>query len=203
MDHFHRNRAAPMCSLRECDGRPCRRRARPGPRPAIGLKEREAEAQSSVSLGHTGQAPNDCPQFRLPNPFGCLIGRQPLDVALTTFWPLFPLSLHLQWEDLHLAGYHPTTLDAFSVCKRANGSPSYCANHASFFKCFACGGTMRRLALLWPAFRDDPAVNLSGRDEHNLGLSAASVGPVRHPCVRSPAAVAGGAAVFVLLWGLQ
>jgi len=63
------------------------------------------------------QATYDFAQHGFLHRFGCVFGRQPLDLALLLFWPLLALTPHSQWKDVHLTHRDDTILKALLIWK--------------------------------------------------------------------------------------
>ena len=115
------------------------------------------------------QATYDLAQQRLLHRFGCIFGREPLDVALRFFRPLPALTLHPERKDVHVTHHDGTVLETLLIRKRSEGALSYRAHHSGLFERLPRSRIMGRLAPVWPALRDDPTLRLSRRDKHDLG----------------------------------
>src|SRR5258707_5953835 len=63
------------------------------------------------------QVTYDFAEHGLLHRFGCLFGREPLDLAMFLFWPLLALTRHFQWEDVHFTDQDVAVLKALFVGK--------------------------------------------------------------------------------------
>src|SRR5262245_59622779 len=120
------------------------------------------------------QATYDRPQLRLPDPLRRFLDGNPLDLTLAPFRPLFSLPSHLQREDMHFANDNATAPEPLSIGERSHRTSGDCSNDAGLLESLACSGVVRCLALVRPAFRNDPSSRLARRDEHDLGTGPAA-----------------------------
>jgi hypothetical protein len=126
----------------------------------------------------TRQPANNRAQHGLPDCFGCLLDREPPDLALTVLGPPRFLSQYPERVHFHLTDDNAAVLKALLIWKRSDGAPVDHSNNARLFESFPRGRTMGRSAPLRPALRDDPTSRPPRRDKHDLSAGCPSR-PVR------------------------
>jgi hypothetical protein len=132
-------------------------------------RERRRCLIAFASVISTRQPADDLAQCWFTDLFHRTRGRDPLDDPLLFFGPLFALAPDLQRKHVHVTDDDLSILQALFIGERANGALGNCTENASFLERFARGRILRRLALLRPALRDDPASGFGDVMSMNCG----------------------------------
>jgi hypothetical protein len=126
------------------------------------------------SAGRARQAADDLSQCGLAHGPGRFSRWEPPDPTLPALRPFFGLTLHLERKYLDIADDEATVFKTLLVDKGPDRAAANRSDDAGLLEGFARGGTMRCFALLRPALRDDPALRITGGDEHDLSARTAA-----------------------------
>src|SRR5207302_8932767 len=133
----------------------------------------------AISARH---AADDLAQVWFVHPLRRLRGGEPLDDALLLFRPLFALAPDFERKDANGTDDDRPILQPLFIRERADGTLSNRADDAGLLESFARSRVLRRLTVLGPTLRNNPAAGLAGGDEHELRPRAAAQ-PVRQGAV--------------------